>query len=95
MGLNPCCDGMFSILREELRNNPHMSLNPCCDGMFSIMYLGRKLFLGFVLILVVMGCFLLELRQQGDRPTLRLNPCCDGMFSIIAETTTFSREGKS
>jgi len=36
-GLNPCCDGMFSITHAmQLKTQSDICLNPCCDWMFSI-----------------------------------------------------------
>ena len=36
-GLNPCCNGIYSMSGAVVRDKPfHLSLNPCCNGIYSM-----------------------------------------------------------
>ena len=36
-GLNPCCNGIYSMSQYEYLHGPaDMGLNPCCNGIYSM-----------------------------------------------------------
>ena len=67
IGLNPCCNGIYSMRGErEGKRTSESGLNPCCNGIYSMSLLfsfHQKQNL-FVLILVVMEYTQWDLLQQ-------------------------------
>ena len=54
-GLNPCCNGIYSMSKSIFWQSKLCSLNPCCNGIYSMSGCNKSSKVkGTVLILVVM-----------------------------------------
>ena len=86
--LNPCFVGMWSFRAKSPLNTESLSsLNPCFVGMWSFRQPKTDATrTKSVLILVLLGCGLLDYGITGKTPKRKcLNPCFVGMWSFRAK----------